>query len=820
MNDIKQIVQELLHNNAPSFQISNEIKKHLDTYTKTLSEIFMQSSGKDFLVKHTRKIDSIIQLTYMIATRELFGNYMPMKHSIPIALVALGSYGREQLCVHSDIDLMIVYEDIEGYNTKALIEKILYILWDSGLKLGHRVHLVSELTEVSKTDITIKTAIMESRYIEGSKAIWTNTQNMLTQIRQYKQHEFIKLKIEESIQRHNNLPLTMEPNIKDGIGGFRDANLVFWIGKVLYNVDNIKQLPIEIIDDDEYREFRIALEFLFRTRSALHIVTGKKEDKLRLELIPEISKLLGFSDDFKYQIQFSKQIIESLKTITLYSKIWVYKMSKILDETVEILAPCENSSLKSIFGYLVENSDKCYKAHPLLLEQLLKNKNHTLSSQKSMNNLKKLFYTTHSYCAFSAIYEAGILGNIIAPLKKVTNLPQFDGYHTYPVDEHSIRGLFHLEEIGDELLLDLYTNLHIDKKAILKLIVLLHDAGKGRQKDHSEIGALLFKSFALKLGFESNLIKTGELLILHHTLMSRVAQREDLHNEKIIMTFASKFKDKETIDMLYLLTYADISAVGDGVLGSFTQKLLRTLYDNSLKALNSNELLSDTAKRAKKEQQISKSREFSILTPKEQKAIFSIQSNLPFLRYSTKEIIEITQMGLELSDDYVYKLTNNETLTIEIVRAKSLNLGYLLGKLSHLEVVNMEICKLFNDLKYFKIEYSENITDDDIMRLREIIKYSFNQQKSINLKKPEILAREIEIDCDYSAAYASMKLNTKNQKGLLAYIANLFDELGVDIESAKLHSMKNRTRDTFLIQKNGNFCHNTKLIIQKLTEKS
>ncbi len=818
---LKEQIEELLYSNANNITIAKAFKSDLEIYSKTLQASFTNSGGKDFLYKHTRKIDSIIGLVYLVACREVFGNYQPMKHAIPVAIVALGSYGREQLCVHSDIDLMIVYEEVQGYNITMLIEKILYLLWDIGLKLGHRVHKVSELNDVVSTDITIKTAIMESRFLDGSKQIWTHTLNAINQIRRTNSKEYISLKLTENSSLHEKYPLTMEPNIKEGQGGFRDANLVYWIGKVLYNVDNIKQLPAEIVSDDEYREFRIALEFLFRVRSALHIATGKKEDKLRLELIPDISKLLGYKDEYKYQVLFSKQVTTSLKTISLYSKIWIYKMTNKLvnnknETNILSLPQTKNPTMNILFEYLMTNSNQEYKPHPMLLSLLAESKKTT--SLQTVNNIKKLLYKTHSYSALNTLYEARILGNIITPLKKTENLPQFDGYHTYSVDEHSIKSILAFENMSDEFLISLNSELNSDEQAMLKLVILLHDAGKGRKKDHSIIGALLFKSYASKLGFDSELIKTGELLILNHTLMSKVAQREDLHDEQIITKFASRFGDKKTLDMLYLLTMADISAVGSGVLGSFTLRLLKTLYDNSLMALQNNELLSDTAKRLKKEELLKKSENFITLEPKIQTAILSIQSNLPFLRYKVDEIITLGKMAFGLDGEYTYKITNDDTLTIEIVRATSLQLGYLLGKLSHIEVVNMEICKLFNGLKYFKIEYNEKITDEDVELLDEIMQNSFNPQKTINLKKPEILTKEIEIDCDYSSAYASMKINTKNQKGLLAYIANLFDELGVDIESAKLHGTKNRTRDTFLIQKNGNFCHNTELILNKLTE--
>ncbi|RUM71752.1 MAG: nucleotidyltransferase, partial [Sulfurovum sp.] len=323
MDRLKSEIEELLYRNAPDFEIAKILKREIKTYFGTLEETFAHSGGKDFLVKHTKKIDAILQLVYKVALREMFGDYTPMKNAVPIALVALGSYGREQLCVYSDIDLMIVYKEIRGYHTKELIEKILYILWDSGLKLGHRVHEIGELYDVSKTDITIKTALIESRFIEGSHFVWTETQNAIDRIRHDDVEGFINAKLDEQRQKHQKYPLTMEPNLKEGVGGFRDANLVYWIGKILYNTDNIKSLPSHIVEETEYRTFRMALEFLFRVRSALHLAAGKKEDRLCLDLIPPVSALLGYPQTKEGHTKFTKKVTSSLKDIRLYSSIWL-----------------------------------------------------------------------------------------------------------------------------------------------------------------------------------------------------------------------------------------------------------------------------------------------------------------------------------------------------------------------------------------------------------------------------------------------------------------------------------------------------------------
>jgi [protein-PII] uridylyltransferase len=308
----KEKIEELLYQNAEDFEMAKVLKADITEYFKTLDETFRTSSGKDFLVKHTKKIDEILRLIFKIAMYGVFKSYQPMKNSLPLSLAALGSYGREQLCVYSDIDLLIVHKKIPGYNTEEIIEKILYLIWDCGLKLGHRVHTVDELLEASRSDITIKTALIESRFVEGSHHLWTEVQNVLNAIRHDDPHSFVLSRLQEQHELHRKFPFSMEPNLKEGRGGFRDANLVYWLGKVRYNVDHISQLPETIVIEEEYRSFRQALEFLFRVRSALHLASGKKEDRLRLELIPDVARYLGYDANKRAHMRFSQKGLSSL----------------------------------------------------------------------------------------------------------------------------------------------------------------------------------------------------------------------------------------------------------------------------------------------------------------------------------------------------------------------------------------------------------------------------------------------------------------------------------------------------------------------------
>jgi len=821
VDKVKAEIEALLYENAADFEIAKVLKKEIKNYFDTLEETFATSGGKDFLVKHTKKIDSILKLVYKVAKRDMFGDYAPMTNSIPLALVALGSYGREQLCVHSDIDLMIVYKEVSGYNSKEMIEKMLYILWDTGLKLGHRVHTVEELLEVSKTDITIKTALIESRFIEGSNFIWTETQNAITQIRHDDVKGFIDLKLEEQAGKHTKYPITMEPNLKDGAGGFRDANLVYWVGKVLYNTDNIKSLPSNIIKEKEYKSFRIALEFLFRVRSALHLVAKKKEDKLRLDLIPDIAQLLGYEMNKKDHMRFASKVIGSLKTIRLYSMIWLdaltHEYKKENTNKNYVYPHKRTKNLNSVLLQLTKNASKPFYAHPTLLQQLTNIKKPERLDDTLYKTIAKLFYKPHTYSILSALSYAKLLKYTIPPIKKVVDLPQFDGYHQYAVDTHSLRCVYHLEHIEDAFILNLWHSLSADEKAMLKLVVFLHDAGKGRRRDHHYVGASLFKIFAGKLHVDDTLIAMGETLIHYHTLMSKVAQREDLYSESVILAFASHFKTQKLLDMIYILSYADMSGVGNDIYNSFSAKLIRTLYKRSVEVLGQTKRLNEAEKRSKKIASLKRHKAFNLFTRTQQNKIMSIPSNLLFLRYTPKRILAITQEAFE-TKSYTYTISNKKHLTIEIIRKESFNLSYLLGKLSNIDVVNMDICKLFNGLKYFKIDFSETINEEEVGFLEEIIDKSFTDAINDIPLNANIEKDEIDIDCEHSQTYAIMHLNTKNQKGLLSYIIDLFDEMGIDIVTAKVHTLKNRARDMFLIEKNGNFCHNVDTIIEKLTK--
>jgi len=835
--DIVLEIEDLIEKNGGDFELSKLFKIYINEYKSSLSELFKKSQGKDFLVRHTKQLDSIISLMYKTILRRIFSNYLPMRSSIPIAIVALGSYGREQLCVHSDIDLLIVYDEVDGFNSKLIIEKFFYLALDAGLKLGHRVHESSDLFRASKEDITIRTSLMEARFITGSTLTWHSTTNALTKIRLFNQKEFILAKISESQLRHKKYPQSMQPNIKESAGGLRDSNLLFWVAQTIYGVKSLKDLTGSLFLEEEYKEYRIALELLFRVRSALHLITKKHEDRLLLELVPEVSTILGFKNHTK----MVTKVLEAQWRISNFTQIFVKKMTRefitdmsqftkikkaricrgiyLLDDRVYASYNIPILPLNGLLEILVMLEDKPYKFDAGFLNQLTYTKVDYPLKTKTYTLLRELFKKTHMYIFLKLFYDAGVLHHLFHSFKKVLHLPQFDGYHHYPVDIHSIKSVKALENIQEPFIKNIYDSLSESERLLLKIVTLFHDTGKGRSQDHSEVGAKLIAPFAKKMKLKDDDIQRCVTLVKHHVTMSNTAFKENIHNEKTLYKFMSNIEDVKNLKLLYVLTYADINGVGDGVFNSFNSNLLYELYINTLEAAENFGRINDATKRLNIEKRLAKLPEFLKLSRILQNKLLHVESELFFFKHSPLDIIKIATTAKETLR-YNFSINIEKSLSIEIYRKIPLNIGYLLAMLSHLDVASMEIFTLFDDVKYFKIEFIEHVDENEAFHIEEIINNAFDMRRHVRLKNVKIYPNEIQIDCEHSLTHAEITVNTQNQKGLLAYIMECFEELNINIVTAKIHSTKHKVRDSFLIEKQNDICNNVEKLYTLLISRS
>lgn len=602
-------IEQLVGSGATDFAISKEFKNHLQRYLSSLDEMFAEDFGRDFLYKHTKELDNFLIEMFRYILRDSFEDYQPLINSIPITIIALGSYGRQELAVYSDIDIMLLYQDIKGYNIKPILERFLYMAWDTGLKVGHRAHEISEVVDATTGDITIKTAILESRFIYGSKFLWTQHQNKLAQIRKMKQKEFVISKLEKTTIRYKKYKLTMEPNIKEGVGGLRDSNTLFWLATAIYGVSSNKELIGTLFNEAEYKEYRVALGFIFKLRNALHLTARKKQDTLYMQIQREIALKLGFEDTKEQSAEVALMIktFSSMRAINIFASINCAKLSRkivfehrsftelknarftkgvfIINNTLYASFLEKNITIFDAIKVILFAQKKGIKSFDYSVHQYLLN---SINMQESLFISKKLLFkifSNETYAILFMLYEIGALSIIIPSFRQVLYLAQFDGYHKYPVDIHTLDSIRCVENIEDLLIKELFDSLSNQEQSCIKIALFFHDIGKGSDMDHSLLGVEIFTKFAQALSFDDGEKKIIKELIKYHTLMPHCAFKKDLNSSLIISNFVKKIKTKKMLDFLYILTYADLNSVGQNIYTTCNAALLKELYIKSVLAI-------------------------------------------------------------------------------------------------------------------------------------------------------------------------------------------------------------------------------------------
>ncbi len=543
-----------------------------------------------------------------------------------LAIVAVGGYGRGTLAPGSDIDLLFLFPKTETKWIRAVVEAMLYVLWDLGLKVGHSVRSVDECIRQARADITIRTAVLEARGICGEEDIPSLLlQRFDREVVQGTALEFVTAKLAERDERYRQTETSryvVEPNIKEGKGGQRDLQTLFWIAKYTYRVREVDELVTAgLFTRAELNLFRKAEDFLWAVRCHLHFLTGRAEDRLSFEYQPDMSRRLG------YQRHPGQSAVERfMKHYFLVAKD-VGDLTAIVCAALEQRHAKRPPRLNRLFGrwrrvrsqvlpgtdFAIENqrltitgpdvferdpvnlirffhaADKYDVAmHPdamHLIRRSLRLIRRELRENEEANRLFLEILTSRNApeTILRGMNEAGVLGKFIPEFGKVVALMQFNMYHHYTVDEHLIRAVGILARMDAGTL----TEDHplsaeflpgIAARTPLYLAVLMHDVAKGRPEDHSIAGARIMRKVGRRFGFSDDDTETASWLIEQHLLMSDIAQRRDIYDPRTVRDFADKVQTVERLKMLLVLTVADIRAVGPGVWNGWKGQLLRSLY--------------------------------------------------------------------------------------------------------------------------------------------------------------------------------------------------------------------------------------------------
>ena len=566
--------------------------------------------------------DAIIQVIYDFAVKHVYYAQNPSSAE-RIAIVATGGYGRGELAPGSDIDLLFVRPFKQTAWGESVIEFILYMLWDLGLKVGHATRSLAECVRLSKLDVTIRTAILETRYLWGDRGLYDDLRKKFwNEVATGNGRDFVNAKLAERDQRHQRQGESrylVEPNIKEGKGGLRDLQTLYWIGKYLYHVDDAADLVEHgVFTKDEYRTFQKAEAFLWNVRVHLHYLMGRAEERLSFDVQPALATHLGYVDADKPRRAveaFMRAYFLVAKDVGDLTRIFCAaleeqhrkprpSLSRMLPGFLKPRSPNDDFYVEN--GRLAANPAifradpanilrmfhmadvKGVDIHPDALRTVTRSLDLITDDVRANPVANQAFLETLTSRhdperALRLMNEAGVLGRFIPEFGHAVGLMQFNMYHHYTVDEHLIRAVGNVASIErgehkdtNPLTSDIVKR--IQSRNVLYCAILLHDVAKGLPGDHSDVGAEIARSLCPRLGLSAADTAAVAWLVKNHLVMSDTAQRRDVSDPKTVRDFVDMVQSPEMLRLLVILTVADIRAVGPGVWNGWKGQLLRELY--------------------------------------------------------------------------------------------------------------------------------------------------------------------------------------------------------------------------------------------------
>jgi len=564
-------------------------------------------------------MDCLVQGALDFAERHLYRLGNPTRGE-EVAVLAVGGYGRGELAPYSDIDLLVLIPYKRTPYQEQLAEFVLLKLWDLGLKVGHAMRSVDECLKLAARDVTVRTTLLEARQIWGSPRLG---QELLERFRKEvcagREPEFVEAKLAERDERHHRLGDSryfLEPNLKEGKGGLRDLHTLMWIGRFAYGVDDMAGLVGHgVLDRAALKTFQDARRFLWTVRCHLHYLAKRPEERLTFDMQARIAERMGFREraGTRSVERFMKRYYLVAKDVGALTRIVCAALEEQLKRKPRFTLQRLGMGRRYVGGFVIQGrraaleDPELFRREPVKmlelfhLAQMRSLDIHPLAMTAVTRNLKQIDRRVREDPAANRRFieiltsrrdpvktltwmnEAGLLGRFVPDFGRVVAQMQHDLYHVYTVDEHTIQAIGVLAqiergELGEELPLATGLMPQLLSREELYVAVFLHDLGKGRGGDHSEIGAAIARRVCPRLGLSEESTETVEWLVRHHLFMSGFAFKRDLEDPKTIQDFVDLVQSPERLRLLLVLTAADIRAVAPGAWNGWKGQLLRELY--------------------------------------------------------------------------------------------------------------------------------------------------------------------------------------------------------------------------------------------------
>lgn len=576
--------------------------------------------------------DVVIQILYDFAVKHFYYAQNPTE-SERLAVVAVGGYGRGLLAPYSDIDLLFLRPFKQTAWSESVIELMLLMLWDLGLKVGHSTRSLAECLRLAGKDMTIRTALLDARYVWGDQSLFDDLHGQFrSEIASGSVGKFVGAKLAEREarhRRHGESRYLVEPNIKEGKGGLRDLETLTWIGKYVFGTGDPAELAKHaVFTCDELTTFQAAESFLWNLRCQLHSLAGRAEERLTFDVQPEIARRLGSAGDSARRAveRFMRNYFLVAKDVGDLTRVFCAALEEQNRKPRPVISRLMPGFLKlrsAADEFYVENGrlsaregafhreptnlirifrladDRRVDIHPNALRTITRSLDLITDRVRDDPAANRLFLdilvsNQDPERALRHMNEAGVLGRFVPPFDHAVGLMQFNMYHHYTVDEHLIRAVGILsaiehQELQNELPLASELIRRITAREALYCAVFLHDIAKGLEGAHSDIGAAAAQTLCPRWGLSSEDTATVAWLVRNHLLMSDTAQRRDISDPKTVRDFVALVQSPELLRLLLVLTVADIRAVGPGVWNGWKAQLLRELYHAA------SEIMSDSA---------------------------------------------------------------------------------------------------------------------------------------------------------------------------------------------------------------------------------
>lgn len=579
-----------------------------------LKEQFAADAPVDSLVRQRAQlVDLVLIRAWQLLTPT---------HGASLALVAVGGYGRGELHPCSDIDVMVLLPKSEGSPWQSELEHFLTFLWDIGLEVGHSVRTIDDCQSESANDISVATTLLEARQLSGPEALFAAMRKALAPNRIWSAAEFYEAKVKEQQQRHlrfHDTAYNLEPNVKSSPGGLRDIQTIAWVAKRHFGAETLDELVDHgFLTRGELSKLKNAQAFLWKIRFALHVLTGRREDRLLFDHQIRIAAQFGY-EDATYTLaveQLMQRYYRTVMDISLLNEMLLQLFSEaILNPAPASLRPLtprfqvrgeyleiaevdtfekNPSAILELFQLLCQNPDiRGVRATTirtlqdnlwLIDEEFRQNPRH---HRLFLEILREPVGITH---ALRRMNLYGVLGRYIVSFGRIVGRMQYDLFHAYTVDAHTLFVVRNLRRLALPKFDHEFPKLSalfrsLPRPEIAYLSGLFHDIAKGRGGDHSELGAVDAEAFCLEQGLSRYDARLVAWLVRHHLLLSVTAQKKDIADPEVVNEFARRVGDQTHLDYLYVLTVADVRGTNPKLWNTWKASLFEEFYQRTRRAL-------------------------------------------------------------------------------------------------------------------------------------------------------------------------------------------------------------------------------------------